>query len=469
MTVQTNTPGGTNTGTGGEKKKGGGCCIAVLCIVAIVAAVAIVGTVRGKIAERREEAAKYYEPGKTDLREYLENNLGDYVDEETYIIEAYYPGIEEDIENYEFAGSTEMSEEDRRSYAEYRLTHEYAEREMEKALLNMEKKVCVVGVFSGGSTGYTNGALMGYDNGFFRSLPYSTFWMKSFEGSTGSLPKKPDSESSYAYEDVGLYNFEYYPLSAGEIESMKASIDQEADAIAACIPEGADLWQKCRVIHDELVKREDYDLTYGDHCHDLYGALVNHRPVCEGYALAFQYVMEKTGERCDVVVSNWDEVSDMTHAWNKILGPTYEEYIDVTWDDPGFTDPNGNPVVQYDYFGLTEEEITAIDSHAFESNMQSYLTDPMPFNYYRHEGYLFSTFDPAAVEEAFLKQYQNGSNYLTVRFDNQEAYQAAFDWFADTNNYWSVMDYIGYSDSTWYSYNDSMHIYSIGFGEWQGE
>ena len=463
MSPQTSPSGKTDVGNNNQKSSGcSGCLMIFLAIIAVMAGIVIFNKARDTIVEKKETAGKIYEPGKTDLKALL----GDNIDDDTYIIEAHYPGIEEDIKNFRMPDGSVPSEDDL-SYAEYVLEQDYAEREMEKALSGMAGKVCVIGAGGGGATGYANGASIGYDNGFFRSLPYSTFWMKSYEGGTGFLTDADDSEEDgTGVEFWSLYTFKYYPLSADEIESMKAAIDQEADAIASCIPADADLWVKARVIHDELVKRTEYDLAYSDHCHDLYGALVEHQTVCEGYALAFRHVMNRIGEYCDVVVSDWDQLSDTTHAWNRINGPTYEEYIDVTWDDSGYTGIDGNAIIKYDYFGLTEEEISAIDSHTFESSMKSFMNEPQPYNYYRHEGFMFSAFDPTAVENAFLKQYQNGSNYLTVRFENQEAYQNAVAWLSDSGNFWSVIGDIGYNDEMWLMTNDDLFIYSIALGKY---
>ena len=448
-----------STNTDKQNSKGGTGCLVFLIVIAAMIGIAVFGPFRDKIAEKRAEAEGLYVPGKTDLHELL----GEYLDEDTYIIEAHYEGIEEDIENFEDS-SSDWTEEDLRTWAEYKLEQEYVRKEMEKALLNMEDQICIVGVVGGGSASYSNGELAGFDNGYFRSLPYSTFWMKDYEGLSITLRTRDDSEDDRGIEFCYIYNFEYYPVTSQEIEDMKNSIDREADSIIACIPGDADLWLKSKVIHDELIRRLEYDFDESDHCHDLYGALANHLTVCEGYALAFQYVLKRTGEYCEVVVSDWDKITDTNHAWNKISAPSYEEYIDVTWDDTDYTDMNGNAIIKYDFFCLTEEEIAKVDDHHFDSRSSSSMADPLPYNYYRHEGYMLSSFDPAAVEDAFRRQYESGSNLLSVRFDNEEAYQTALDWLADGNNFWGVMNNVGYTDESWILTNDSLYIYSLGLG-----
>ena len=63
--------------------------------------------------------------------------------------------------------------------------------------------------------------------------------------------------------------------------------------------------------------------------YDMYGALVKHSAVCQGYAETMFYLLKQAGISCSIVSS-----ANINHAWNvvKIHGNWY--HIDVTWDDP---------------------------------------------------------------------------------------------------------------------------------------
>ena len=65
------------------------------------------------------------------------------------------------------------------------------------------------------------------------------------------------------------------------------------------------------------------------HEYDMYGALVNHSVVCQGYAETMFYFLKKAGLPCAIASSK-----NINHAWNivKIHGNWY--HIDATWDDP---------------------------------------------------------------------------------------------------------------------------------------
>ncbi len=447
-------------------KTGGGCCGVIMILIAVVIVAGVVNAVREKRdgAEQGKGSQKAAEVS-SDPREYLK----DYIDNDTRIIFAEYEGIEDDIQPYLAAHSElEGTQEDKEYYARIRLKNEYVEAAMQEALQNREKKVCVIGMHTDSENRYLNTGFIGYDNGVFRSFPYSTFWLKSSEGISGFLPN-PDPDK-YFGESWHVYSFDYYPIGDSEIHEMKTRIDREVEDILSCIPQDADLWLKCKTIHDELVKRISYDDHFEEHCHDLYGALVKHKTVCEGYALAFRYILNQTGETCDIVISDWDEQpTSGTHAWNCIYAQTEERYIDVTWDDYDWTDSDGNSVVFYDYFGLTGEEISAIDSHGFDSSTIRllYSDEPEAFNYYRHENCLLSSFDEWELTELFAEQYYGGKELLTVRFDNQEAYQAACGVYANNDRIGSLMGELGYYGYWWWVNNDVTRTLSIGFGELQ--
>ena len=67
----------------------------------------------------------------------------------------------------------------------------------------------------------------------------------------------------------------------------------------------------------------------GAHEYDMYGALVNHSSVCQGYAETMFYLLKKAGLSCAIASSQ-----NINHAWNivKVNGKWY--HVDATWDDP---------------------------------------------------------------------------------------------------------------------------------------
>ncbi len=100
--------------------------------------------------------------------------------------------------------------------------------------------------------------------------------------------------------------------------------------------------------HDYLctnvVYPEESDLAYH---HTAYGALVNGSAVCQGYALAYMYLLDFFGIE-SVYVSNAD------HGWIKVRLDGAWYHVDPTWDDP-IDDKYGYAAKQY--FLLSDSEI----------------------------------------------------------------------------------------------------------------
>lgn len=93
--------------------------------------------------------------------------------------------------------------------------------------------------------------------------------------------------------------------------------------------------EKAIVLHDYLAVNCEYDYdnlranTLPADSYSAYGVLVNRIAVCQGYALAYKYLLNLSGIECHMVTSD-----AMEHAWNliKLDGEYYQ--VDVTWDDP---------------------------------------------------------------------------------------------------------------------------------------
>ena len=112
--------------------------------------------------------------------------------------------------------------------------------------------------------------------------------------------------------------------------------------------------EKIKIVHDYLVDNIEYDLGAGSNIYNIYGALIDKKAVCEGYARAFKYILDDLGIHTIIacgIAKNSAGVTE-SHAWNYVQledGTWYA--IDVTWDDPviigtGRVDES----VKYQYF-----------------------------------------------------------------------------------------------------------------------
>ncbi len=157
-------------------------------------------------------------------------------------------------------------------------------------------------------------------------------------------------------------------LSASQISDLNKEIDQVKNKIMNQIAQTGltTSYAILRYIHDYLITKIVYTLDESrKHIRNIYGALVEEKCVCEGYAEAFQYLARQYNINCIIARS-------MEHEWNFVEMDGKWYVVDVTYDDPlisGRTTPSGsNDNLKLNYF-LTGTE------HVYSGN-KKYSTDP---------------------------------------------------------------------------------------------
>ncbi len=109
-------------------------------------------------------------------------------------------------------------------------------------------------------------------------------------------------------------------------------------------------------LHNWLALNCEYDYENSTDNGNAYGAIINGKAVCAGYARAYQYLLEKTNIPCSLIGSD-----TLNHAWNLININGQNYHVDVTWDDL-----TNNHICRYTYF---------LKSQAYIYNYQHDSTD----------------------------------------------------------------------------------------------
>lgn len=91
--------------------------------------------------------------------------------------------------------------------------------------------------------------------------------------------------------------------------------------------------------------------------HNAYGALVQNKAVCDGFASAYALIAQYFGFRCMVVngTSAFRSNPKVEHSWNIIEYDGNFYHIDATWDENAY---EVTSEYSYDYFGLTDDEVS---------------------------------------------------------------------------------------------------------------
>ncbi len=151
--------------------------------------------------------------------------------------------------------------------------------------------------------------------------------------------------------------------SAPNADQMKAYYNKAKTVISQIIKPGMTDFQKEKVIHDYIVNNVRYDIenynndTIPRESYSPYGALIKGVAVCEGYAGATDLLLNLAGIESIVVSGNADNGEGIGgHAWNIVKINGMYRHLDTTWDDP--VTSNGENVLRYNYFNLTDDEIS---------------------------------------------------------------------------------------------------------------
>lgn len=141
-------------------------------------------------------------------------------------------------------------------------------------------------------------------------------------------------------------------FSASEIKENARLMGSSIEDIFDNVSGGLSAYERELAIHDAFASVCKYaDDTENMRVYTSMGALVDNYAVCEGYSRAMQILLSMAGIETYYVFGTG---SEELHMWNvvNIDGEWY--HLDATWNDQDYG-------IIYDYFNLTEEEIT--ESH----------------------------------------------------------------------------------------------------------
>lgn len=153
--------------------------------------------------------------------------------------------------------------------------------------------------------------------------------------------------NTYAREYAIRHRFEY----TSDLDSIVAEeINTVAEKVEWIIEQylltGMSEYERALTLYDWICQRVVYDYAYEGPSFEAEGALLYGKAVCEGFAKAYELLLEGAGIRAEWV-GGYDAYTLEPHAWviAQIDGEWYQ--FDPTWDEQG----NGS---FHEYFGLTD-------------------------------------------------------------------------------------------------------------------
>ena len=199
-----------------------------------------------------------------------------------------------------------------------------------------------------------------------------------------------------------------YTITKSELEIAKL---KAKEVVGQIITSEMRDFDKELAIHDYIVHHVDYDQSkvLDDAVFTIYGALINGKAVCHGYAEAFQYMAYLAGLNSKIVfgTAKVDGVS-IGHAWNLIELDGKYYHVDTTWNDP--VSSSGTQSISYEYFNVTDQDLMA--THTW--NISEYEKGTgTHYNYYTYHN--LEVIGTEGLRSYLQNEFNKGSKTITIK------------------------------------------------------
>ena len=216
-----------------------------------------------------------------------------------------------------------------------------------------------------------------------------------------------------------------YTHSPTEINVIDLETERAATRLIQQLQPTMNNYDVVKYFHDYLILNCTYDEA-AEYNHMAYGALVDGKAVCEGYAKAFAYLCDRVGIENLLVTG----MSADKHMWNmvKIDGEWY--HIDVTQDD--LNKELLNDLILYEYFLANDKIVKShmtIDTDLYVPP----VSNGTRYYYFNRENtYITGLSDiDSKVKSTFIRASKAKQSYVQFKFSSDELNDVGTDLLLD--------------------------------------
>ncbi len=255
---------------------------------------------------------------------------------------------------------------------------------------------------------------------------------------------------------VGMEFTPKYTMSYDERIATQEQIDESVEELLAGISRLDTDYAKAKYVFEILIQNVDYDATMENN-QNIISVFLSRATVCQGYACATQYLLNKLGVPCTIVTGTAEGES---HAWNLVRLDGEYYYMDTTWGNSRYLDDSSQmeKYVNYSYLAVTSEEISR--THLLDNSFPLPECTAMQNNYFVREGRYFTEWDPDTIGGLLAQAWNTGENGTAVKFSSPELYQQAMNYFIVEQH---ISEYCDNISSIYYLEDPEQYVLILNF------
>lgn len=270
------------------------------------------------------------------------------------------------------------------------------------------------------------------------------FWVSGYQYNTYTSNKNV----------VGLEFEPKYTMSKDQRNVYQAKIDDVAEDWLSGISMSDSDFDKALYVFETLIEKVDYD-TNSEENQNILSVFLYQKTVCQGYADAAWYLLEKLGISSTIVTGT---ANNESHAWNLVHLDGAYYFMDVTWGNSKYLNSNNDTTkrVNYAYLAMTTEEIS--QNHIITASFEIPECLSNADDYFVHNGLYYETYAVDAIGAKLRDSYNADESEISLKFSNSDLYGRVITYFFEEKH---ISDYCIGLTEVYYLLDENANVITV--------